>query len=48
MSSDLDQMKSDWLARIGGAPDLAALEGLRVEALGKQGAVTQLLKTLGR
>ena len=47
MSSDLDQVKGDWLARIAGATDLAALEALRVEALGKQGAVTQLLKTLG-
>jgi phenylalanyl-tRNA synthetase alpha chain len=40
-------VKGDWLARIAGATDLAALEALRVEALGKQGAVTQLLKTLG-
>jgi len=47
MSSDLDQTKSDLLARIAAAADLAALEALRVEALGKQGAVTQLLKTLG-
>jgi phenylalanyl-tRNA synthetase alpha chain len=47
MSSDLDQTKRDWLARIAAAGDLAALEALRVAALGKQGAVTQLLKTLG-
>jgi phenylalanyl-tRNA synthetase alpha chain len=47
MSSNLDDAKSDWLERIGAAGDLAALEALRVEALGKQGAVTQLLKTLG-
>jgi phenylalanyl-tRNA synthetase alpha chain len=47
MTSNLDEMKADWVARIGAAGDLAALEGLRVEALGKQGAVTQLLKTLG-
>jgi phenylalanyl-tRNA synthetase alpha chain len=36
------------IARIAGAADLAALEAERVAALGKQGAVTQLLKTLGR
>jgi phenylalanyl-tRNA synthetase alpha chain len=45
--SDLDNMKADLLARIAAAPDLPALEAERVSALGKQGAVTQLLKTLG-
>jgi phenylalanyl-tRNA synthetase alpha chain len=35
------------IARIAAAPDLSALEAERVAALGKQGAVTQLLKTLG-
>jgi phenylalanyl-tRNA synthetase alpha chain len=47
MGSDLEQLKADWLGRIAGAADLAALEGERVAALGKQGAVTGLLKTLG-
>ena len=47
MGSDLEGMKQDWLARIAGADDLAALEAERVAALGKQGAVTALLKTLG-
>jgi phenylalanyl-tRNA synthetase alpha chain len=45
--SDLEKMSADWLARIAGAGDLAALEAERVAALGKQGAVTALLKTLG-
>ncbi|HEX8223154.1 MAG TPA: phenylalanine--tRNA ligase subunit alpha [Allosphingosinicella sp.] len=45
--SDLDQLSGDLLARIVSAADLAALEAERVAALGKQGAVTQLLKTLG-
>ena len=48
MASDtrnLDQ--TGLLERIAGAADLAALEVERVAALGKQGAVTQLLKTLG-
>ena len=47
MASDLDQMKQDLIARIDAAPDLPALETERVSALGKQGAVTQLLKSLG-
>jgi len=37
----------DIIARIAAAPDLPALEAERVAALGKQGAITQLLKTLG-
>ncbi len=45
--SDLDQMSSDLLSRIGAAADLQSLEAERVSALGKQGAITQLLKTLG-
>src|SRR3954463_4008266 len=47
MGSDLDQMKQDWLGRVAAAADLPALEGERVAALGKQGAVTGLLKSLG-
>ena len=35
------------LNRIAAAPDLGALEGLRVAALGKSGSVTALLKSLG-
>jgi phenylalanyl-tRNA synthetase alpha chain len=45
--SDLDQMSGELLARIEAAPDLAALEAERVALLGKQGAITQRLKTLG-
>jgi phenylalanyl-tRNA synthetase alpha chain len=44
---DLDGLKADWLGRIAAAVDLPALEAARVAALGKQGAVTGLLKTLG-
>jgi phenylalanyl-tRNA synthetase alpha chain len=43
----LDQMQEEWLGRIEKAADLLALEAERVAALGKQGAVTGLLKTLG-
>jgi len=37
----------DLLNRIAAAPDLGALEALRVSALGKSGSVTALLKSLG-
>ena len=47
MTIDIEAMRTDWLHRIEGAGDLAALEAERVAALGKQGAVTGLLKTLG-
>jgi phenylalanyl-tRNA synthetase alpha chain len=47
MGSDLERLEQDMLARIAGAGHLAALEAERVAALGKQGVVTGLLKTLG-
>jgi len=47
MSGELDTLGSGLAARIDAAPDLAALEAVRVAALGKQGAITALLKTLG-
>jgi phenylalanyl-tRNA synthetase alpha chain len=46
--SDLKRLEEDLLERIAAARDLAALEDLRVGALGKSGSVTALLKTLGR
>ena len=45
--SDIETMKIAALSRIAAAPDLAALEALRVELLGKQGSISGLLKTLG-
>jgi phenylalanyl-tRNA synthetase alpha chain len=45
--SDLESMSGEWAGRIAAAADLPSLEAERVAALGKQGAVTQLLKTLG-
>jgi phenylalanyl-tRNA synthetase alpha chain len=45
--SDLESMSGEWAGRIAAAGDLPSLEAERVAALGKQGAVTQLLKTLG-
>jgi phenylalanyl-tRNA synthetase alpha chain len=46
--SDLKKLEKDLLERVTKAQDLAALEDLRVGALGKNGSVTALLKTLGR
>ncbi len=46
--SDLSKLEADLSARIATAADLASLEAIRVEALGKTGTVSELLKTLGR
>lgn len=46
--SDLKSLEKDLLAKIEKAGDLAALEDLRVTALGKNGSVTGLMKTLGK
>ena len=45
--SDLAKLEADLLAAIGAASDEAALEAVRVAALGKKGSVSELLKTLG-
>jgi phenylalanyl-tRNA synthetase alpha chain len=47
MTPDLEQLRGDLLASIQAAAGLDAVEALRVHALGKQGAITGLLKTLG-
>ncbi len=47
MTPDLDQLRADLLAAVDASPGIDALEAVRVHALGKQGAVTGLLKTLG-
>ena len=45
--TDLKQLEGDLLARIAEAEDEAALERLRVAALGKKGTISDLLKSLG-
>jgi phenylalanyl-tRNA synthetase alpha chain len=47
MTTDLDQLRIDLLGAIDAAAGLDGIEALRVHALGKQGAITGLLKTLG-
>jgi phenylalanyl-tRNA synthetase alpha chain len=46
-TTDTDALERDLLARVEVAGDEAALEALRVEALGKQGSISGLMKTLG-
>ena len=48
MTDDLDTLRDHMLTAIDACTGLDALEAVRVEALGKQGNVTQLLKTLGK
>ncbi len=45
---DLDSLTRDLLDRIDACTDLAALESVRVAALGKKGQITERLKTLGK
>ncbi len=45
--TDLSTLERDLLAQVGAASDEASLEAVRVGALGKKGAVSELLKTLG-
>ena len=45
--SDLDQLKQTILSEIAMAADEAAIENVRVNALGKKGSISELLKTLG-
>ncbi len=46
--SDLQQLQSDTLTAVAGAANEAALEAVRVGALGKKGAISALLATLGK
>jgi phenylalanyl-tRNA synthetase alpha chain len=45
--TDLTTLEADVLAQVAAAGDLAALDAVRVSALGKTGSVSGLLKTLG-
>jgi phenylalanyl-tRNA synthetase alpha chain len=48
MADDIDTLRTLFLAGVTAAADLRALEALRVHVLGKSGALTQLLKQLGK
>src|SRR5690606_20765590 len=45
--TDLEQIELDLVNAIGGAQTVAALEDIRVAALGKSGSISGLLKGLG-
>ena len=45
--TDLVTLEADLLAQVAGAADLAALDAVRVAAVGKSGVISGLLKTLG-
>ena len=47
MTTDIDQLQAGLLDAVGAAQDAVAIEQVRVAALGKQGSVSALLKTLG-
>ncbi|MDO7841645.1 phenylalanine--tRNA ligase subunit alpha [Sphingomonas immobilis] len=47
MATDLETLTSDLLGAVDAAATLDALDAVRVTALGKQGSITALLKTLG-
>ena len=47
MTADLDELRTHILTAVDAAAGLEALDTVRVGALGKQGSVTALLKTLG-
>ncbi len=44
---NLDRLRSDLLDGINGAADLDAVERLRVDALGRQGRITEMMKGIG-
>lgn len=46
--SDIKQLETDILAAIEGAADEAALETVRVGAIGKKGSISEQMKSLGR
>ena len=46
-SNDLTKLESDLVSEITGAADLAALDAVRVAALGKKGRVSELMSKLG-
>ena len=46
--TDLDTLRSTYLARVANAPDVAALEEVRLAALGKKGEISLMMRELGR
>ncbi|MGB8276199.1 MAG: phenylalanine--tRNA ligase subunit alpha, partial [Alphaproteobacteria bacterium] len=47
MTGDLEQLRKDIVAAVEGAASIEALEAVRVDALGRKGRLTELMKGLG-
>src|SRR5690606_26892923 len=47
MSEDLGGLRRELLAAVSAAPDVAGLEQVRVDLLGRKGRITELMKGLG-
>ena len=48
MTEDLDRIRAETLDSVSAAASLEILEAARVEALGRKGRITEMMKTLGR
>ena len=48
MTDDLEPLRAETLQLVSAATSLDALEAARVEALGRKGRVTEMMKTLGK
>ena len=48
MSADLAALEHKTIADVAAAADLAALDAVRVAALGKKGTISELMATLGK
>ena len=48
MMSEIETLERDLTAKIAAASTEAALEELRVQALGKKGVISERMKTLGK
>jgi phenylalanyl-tRNA synthetase alpha chain len=46
--TNLNTLKTDLIAQVDAAADAAALEAIRISALGKSGQISELLKSLGK
>ncbi|MBS0384594.1 MAG: phenylalanine--tRNA ligase subunit alpha, partial [Proteobacteria bacterium] len=47
VANDLEELERSLMGRVDAANDEAALEAVRVDALGKQGAISALMRNLG-
>ena len=47
LTRDLETLRADALASIAALPDVAALEALEIDVLGKKGRLTTILRGIG-